>query len=42
MKLKEFLYKRIQRIALMITMTTKKIVKKELKGLKKDIIKGMK
>ena len=40
MKLEEFIEKRMKRTLLIVEMATKKIVKKELKKFKKDIIKG--
>lgn len=41
MNLKEELEKRLDRITLMVEATAKKIIKKELKKFKVDIIKGM-
>ena len=39
--LKNLLEKRIDRIALMVEATARKIIKKELKNFKKDMLKGV-
>lgn len=41
MKLKQFIEERMGKTMLIIEHTTNKILKKELKRLKKDIIKGI-
>ena len=41
MNLKNLLDKRLDRIALMVEATAKKIIKKELKNFKTEVIKGM-
>jgi len=41
MEMKDFLENRLQRIAFMIEATTKRIIKKEFKKLKRDLIKSM-
>ncbi len=41
MNVKEIIDARIQRMVLMIEANTQKIIKKELKKMQKEIIKGM-
>ena len=41
MNINDLLDERIRRIMAMVEINTKKIVKKELKKLKKEIVKGM-
>ncbi len=41
MKLEQFIQNRIQRIAFMIESSSKKIIKKEIKKIKRDLKKGL-
>lgn len=41
MKLEKFIHDRVQRIALMIESSSKKIVKKEIKKIKRDLKKEL-
>lgn len=41
MNLKQFIKERMRKTALMVEITTKKIIRKEFKKLSRDVIKGM-